>query len=349
LLSVARADRSDGTPLTIETTVEYPWLVAWKGKLLELSVSGMEINPLVLPLVAFVISVFTSLGGISGAFLILPFQVSVLGFTSPAVSATNHVYNIVATPGGVWRYVREGRMVWPLAWIVVIGTLPGVFIGAIIRIRYLPDPRDFKLFVGIVLCYIGVRLSRDLLDRSRSPSNRSAETRFEHLARTYRRRVESGEELPRIHTEELSVRRLVYGFYGERFEVPVIPIFAISVSVGVLGGAYGIGGGAIMAPLCVALFGLPVYTVAGATLMATLITSVAGVAFYHSLAPFYLGVDVSPDWTLGLLFGIGGFAGTYCGARLQKFIPARAIKIILAGCLFFLAGGYIVSYFLRTG
>ena len=339
--SIARLLFTDGKPFR----VEYPCRVAWKGNLLDFSVSAMEIHPLILPLVAFVISVFTSLGGISGAFLILPFQVSVLGFTSPAVSATNHVYNIVATPGGVWRYVREGRMVWPLAWIVVIGTLPGVFVGAIIRITYLPDPRDFKLFVGVVLCYIGVRLSRDLLDRSRGQSNRSAETRFEQLARTYHRRVESGEELPRIHTEEFSVRRLVYGFYGERFEVPVIPIFAISAAVGVLGGAYGIGGGAIMAPLCVALFGLPVYTVAGATLMATLVTSVAGVVFYHSLAPFHLGVEVSPDWTLGLLFGVGGLAGTYCGARLQKFVPARTIKIILAGCLFFLAGGYIVGYF----
>jgi uncharacterized membrane protein YfcA len=45
----------------------------------------------------------------------LPFQVSVLGFTSPAVSPTNLVYNIFAKPGGVYRYVREGRVVWPLA------------------------------------------------------------------------------------------------------------------------------------------------------------------------------------------------------------------------------------------
>ena len=40
----------------------------------------------------------------------------------------------------------------------------------------------------------------------------------------------------------------------------------------------GIGGGAIMAPFFVSVFGLPVYTVAGAALMGTLITSVAGVA-----------------------------------------------------------------------
>ncbi len=83
-------------------------------------VSGVTVSPFIPPLVAFVISLFTSMGGVSGAFLILPFQVSVLGFTSPAVSSTNQLYNIVAIPSGVYRYIKEGRMVWPLTWIVII-------------------------------------------------------------------------------------------------------------------------------------------------------------------------------------------------------------------------------------
>src|SRR4030043_1074618 len=105
-------------------------------------VSGVEVSPWIPPLVAFIISFFTSMGGVSGAFLLLPFQVSVLGFTSPAVSSTNQLFNIVAIPSGVYRYIREGRMVWPLTWIVIIGTLPGVFIGAVVRVTYLPDAKD---------------------------------------------------------------------------------------------------------------------------------------------------------------------------------------------------------------
>jgi len=50
------------------------------------------------------------MGGISGAFLLLPFQMSFLNFTSPSVSSTNFVYNIVAIPSGVYRYIKEGRM-----------------------------------------------------------------------------------------------------------------------------------------------------------------------------------------------------------------------------------------------
>src|SRR4030043_309642 len=98
-------------------------------------VSGVEVSPWIPPLVAFGISFFTSMGGVSGAFLLLPFQMSVLGFTSPAVSATNQLFNVVAIPSGVLRYVREGRMVWPLAFAVVAGTLPGVLVGAVVRVH----------------------------------------------------------------------------------------------------------------------------------------------------------------------------------------------------------------------
>ena len=87
-----------------------------------------------------------------------PFQIGFLGFTSPAVSSTNFVYNIVAIPSGVYKYFKEGRMARPLPWVVIAGTLPGVFIGYYLRIFYLPDPRAFKLFAGCVLLYLGVRL-----------------------------------------------------------------------------------------------------------------------------------------------------------------------------------------------
>ncbi|MFO7605703.1 MAG: sulfite exporter TauE/SafE family protein [Desulfurivibrionaceae bacterium] len=311
--------------------------------------AGIEVAPWLPPMVAFGISFFTSMGGVSGAFLLLPFQVSVLGYANPSVSATNQLFNIVAIPSGVYRYIREGRMVWPLTWVVIIGTLPGVLIGAIVRIRYLPDPRSFKLFAGLVLLYIGARLLRDLLQKTQNNKG-AAEEEFQRLVRQYRQenkaRQESGRrELPRVAVREFSLARIVYEFYGQTFEVPTLGIMGLSLIVGVVGGIYGIGGGAIIAPFFVSFFGLPVYTVAGAALMGTFVTSVAGVAFYQFLAPFYPDMVIAPDWGLGLLFGLGGFVGMYCGARLQKFVPPRVIKWILTFCILFPAVKYIWGFF----
>lgn len=297
--------------------------------------SGVHVSPLIPPLVSFAISLLTTSGGISGAFLLLPFQMSVLGFTTPAVSPTNQLYNVVAIPSGVYRYMREGRMVWPLTWVVVAGTLPGVLIGAIVRVSYLPDPTSFKAFAGAVLLYLGTRLAADLV-RSRGEAARAAERRFYDTVR-----AGGGVELPRVRVLTFSPRRIVYEFQDERFDFSTAGIFALAFAVGIVGGIYGIGGGAIMAPFFVAFFHLPVYTVAGAALMGTFVTSVAGVAFYQAIAPFYPGVAVSPDWPLGILFGVGGMAGMYCGARLQKHLPARAIKVGLAVVVLAVAAGYL--------
>lgn len=302
--------------------------------------AGIEISVWIPPLVAFVISFFTSMGGVSGAFLLLPFQMSFLGYTNPSVSATNQLYNIVAIPSGVYRYCKEGRMVWPLTWVVVAGTLPGVFVGAFVRIAYLPDPKTFKLFAAGVLLWIGGKMALDLLKKN-SGEKAAAEKRFQELVRHYEK---TATDSP-VKVTHFNLQRLGYTFYGEQFDVSFWGIFFLSLMVGVVGGIYGIGGGAIIAPFFVAFFKLPVYTVAGAALMGTFVTSVAGVAFYQAIAPFYPHMSVAPDWFLGILFGLGGMVGMYLGARCQKFIPAKAIKWMLAGVILMTAFKYVAGFF----
>jgi len=316
-------------------------------------VSGVTTFAFLPALVSFAVSLFTSMGGVSGAFLLLPFQVSVLHFTSPSVSATNFVYNIVAIPSGVYRYIREGRMAWPLTWIVIAGTLPGVVIGYYLRILYLPDPRAFKFFVGLVLLYIGARLLYEVTGRSRRGREQleALEKRFNEYAGRLKeqRAARLAAGLPPeavVKAVSWSLSRVEYEFWGQRFSFSTAGMFLLAFIVGVIGGTYGIGGGAIIAPFCVTVFRLPVYTVAGAALLGTFITSIAGV-FFYSVIPARAGLSTAPDWLLGSLFGVGGFVGMYCGARLQKFLPQTVLKGILGLIILFLALSYILQY-LRT-
>ena len=312
------------------------------------SVSGVEVNPLIPVGVAFIVSFFTSMGGVSGAFLLLPFQISVLGFTSPSVSPTNLVYNIVAIPSGVYQYVREGRMAWPLAWVIIAGTLPGVFLGAVLRIKYLPNPENFKLFVGCVLLYIAGRLLYDLSAKAdaKKKKTRELEDKFKKRSEMLRRQNRPS-DTPAIKTIRFSIFNYTYAFYGETFSFNTTTLFMLTLLVGVIGGTYGIGGGAIIAPFLITIFNLPVYTIAGAALLGTFLTSIAGVVFYTIIAPSYAatGLAIAPDWALGALFGLGGFVGMYCGARAQRFIPAKAIKLMLGIVILFLSLRYIINYF----
>jgi len=108
---------------------------------------------------AYVIAVLSTPAGISGAVLLLPFQVSILGTPSPSVTPSNLLYNVVSTPGALYRYWRQGQTGGRLALVLIAGTLPGVIAGSIIRVKVLPGARVFDLVVAAVLVPLGVWLT----------------------------------------------------------------------------------------------------------------------------------------------------------------------------------------------
>lgn len=265
---------------------------------------GRDIAIWVPILAGLVVSLIATPAGVSGAFLLLPFQVSVLGIASPSATATNLLYNVVATPGGIIGYGAKGQLDRKLAQLVTFGTLPGVFVGAILRVRFLSDPAVFKTFVGLVLLGLAVKLAADLVLLGK-----------------------------RVGTERKAPPAM--GRSGG--------IVAVSIIVGVIGGVYGIGGGSIIAPYLVTIAGMSVYRVAGAALLATFITSVTGVIVFQTIAWITHSPGVGPNWVLGLLFGIGGLVGSSIGSRIQHRLPEAGVRAVLAALLAALGISYLVQ------
>ena len=104
------------------------------------------------------ISVVTAPVGVSGAVFLLPVQLSVLHVPSPAVTPTNLLYNVVAGPGALLRYRRRGGLTATLTRLLLTGTLPGVVLGALIRVFAVPGPRIFRLVAAAVLLPLGLWL-----------------------------------------------------------------------------------------------------------------------------------------------------------------------------------------------
>jgi hypothetical protein len=107
---------------------------------------------------AFALALLTTPAGVSGAVLLLPFQLSVLHVPSPAVTPTNLLFNVAATPGGLLRFWHERRLAAPLTGVLLAGTLPGVVIGAVLRVEVLSGSRAFKLIAAGVLLPLGLWL-----------------------------------------------------------------------------------------------------------------------------------------------------------------------------------------------
>ncbi len=230
---------------------------------------------------AFLLALVTTPAGVSGAVLLLPVQVSVLDVPSPAVTPTNLLFNVLSTPGAMWRFRKEGRLLGPLTRLLTAGTLPGVVAGGVIRVTWLSDSHSFMYVASAVLLPLGLWL---LLGSQR---------------------------LPREQPKDINR----------------VAIWGLALVVGVVGGIYGVGGGSLLAPILIA-FGFSVYEVAPATITATFITSVAGLATYQVLQ-FGHGGAIAPEWILGAFLGAGGLAGSYCGARLQSHLPEQALRQLL--------------------
>ena len=109
--------------------------------------------------IAFVVSTVTTPAGVSGAVLLVPVQVSILGVPNPALTPTNLLYNVIATPGAMLGYRGFDRA---LVRLLAAGTVPGVIVGAILRVTVLDGPQAFFGVIAAVLLPLGVWL---LLDR----------------------------------------------------------------------------------------------------------------------------------------------------------------------------------------
>lgn len=109
-------------------------------------------------LVALVVSAVAAPAGVSGAVFLVPFQVSVLGSAGPVVTATNLLYNVIATPGALVAFRRRKGLLSPLTKALVTGTVPGVIVGAVIRAQLLSGTEVFYLVIALVLGPLGLWL-----------------------------------------------------------------------------------------------------------------------------------------------------------------------------------------------
>jgi len=243
-------------------------------------------------LAAYLIAVLATPAGVSGAVLLLPFQITVLGTPSPAVTPTNLLYNVVAVPGALYRYWRQGQRGGRLSLLLIAGTVPGVVAGSVIRVELLPGPEVFSLVVAAVLIPLGAWIA------CTRPSAGS----------------ESGGPSGRPRP---------------LFPAPVL--IALAGAVGCVGGIYGIGGGSILAPMLIAE-GSPPAEVAPAALASTFVTSIAGVITFTILSIHqHAAIAPAWPTGLALGVGglAGAYTGARIQSRLPDLLIRRVLGVLV--------------------
>ena len=111
---------------------------------------------------------------------------------------------------------------------------------------------------------------------------------------------------------------------------------AIGLAVGFFAGLLGIGGGAVMVPLLVLVFGaqaLPadhvVHLALGTAMASIVFTSVSSMRAHHAHG--------AVDWAIARAMAPGILAGSFCAALLAGIIPRRPLALMFTGLVFYAA------------
>ncbi|MFL1379488.1 MULTISPECIES: sulfite exporter TauE/SafE family protein [unclassified Nocardiopsis] len=259
---------------------------------------------LVAALAGFAVAALTAPVGVSGAVLLLPVQLSALGMHGPQVSATNLLYNVVATPLGIARLARSARGNGAQMLTVTAAAVPCAVAGAAVRVTWLSDPVLFRALLGVILFGMGVRLL--------FPSRRRAAP-------------------PRPQRER-----------GERGGRGLLATAAGGAAL--LGAAVGIGGGSLLSPLLIGVAGWATARAAVVALTTTFTTSIVGLTAYAVFDRIGFGAaPAAPDWDTGLALGVGGALGSLVGIALSRRVGEQPLRFLLGGLICLTGATYLVG------
>ena len=98
---------------------------------------------------------------------------------------------------------------------------------------------------------------------------------------------------------------------------------AIGTLAGAFSGLFGVGGGIVIVPMLIALFGYGERLATGTSLAAIILIALLAVALHGG---FYGKVDLET----GLILAVPAIIGVVFGTALQQRIPERAVSLIFS-------------------
>jgi uncharacterized protein len=185
---------------------------------------------------AFIASVFGSMVGLGGGFVLVPILRLFLGFSPAYAAGTSLVLIVANSASGAFTYLLHRRVHLKIGFLIALGGLPGSVLGAIASFHI-----SAKLF-DIILATLLVAVAAD-------------------MAWNARRRVQHRVE----HERVASIKGMSY-----RAAV------ALGFVVGVFSSLFGLGGGIVLVPSFLYFSELPAHSISATSHFAILLTSPSG-------------------------------------------------------------------------
>lgn len=300
-------------------------------------IANVTVSPLMLilwsVLTGFVFSSVGAAGGIlAGMGHITVFGIKDANMVKPMNQILTTITPIISTP----MYLRERRLVVPVALLLGAGGIAGALVGSYLSHTYLADMKSYKPFFGVLTYFIAFRLWYEL-----TPKFREKQKKVKQATKTFENRVKELKTAGKLgEIKEIGVNFTNMGiknkftFGGEEFGFNALVPFAAGFLVAIISASMGVGGGFLLVPFITSVLGFPMFIVAGTVALSILITSATSVINYLSMGSVL-------DYAMLSWEVVGIVIGSYLGVKLSKMIKAIYLKGALAVILTYIGTTYV--------
>lgn len=238
-----------------------------------------------------------SLMGLGGGVILIPILLFLSSFmdsfawVSPqTIVGISLVTMIFTALSSTIAYSKIGRVDYKTGLLFLSGSIPGGVLGSWFNQFIHTD--DFLLYFGFVMIMISFLFFVKLKPKEQPVSGKW------QVIRTFR------------------VDGITY-----HYTVSIWLAFVLSLFVGILSGLFGIGGGAIMVPAMIMLFGFPVHIATATSMFMILFVSVISGGTHIILGHI--------AWEYVLFFIVGAWIGGKLGVAVNQMLPGKTLEWIL--------------------
>ncbi|HKC02822.1 MAG TPA: sulfite exporter TauE/SafE family protein [Sphingomicrobium sp.] len=272
-----------------------------------LPIAGQSVNALFMILLGFVVGLLSGMFGVGGGFLTTPLLI--FYGIPPTVAVASAATQITgASVSGVMVHMRRGGVDLKMGGVMIVGGLFGSLAGAAL-FRFLQTTGKIDLVIGalyvFILGWIGILMLKDAL------------VALGYLG------LKPAAQAPRRHNRWVAALPLRWRFYSSGLYLSPLAPLALGFVAGMLTLLLGIGGGFILVPAMIYLFGMAARVVIGTSLVMILAIT-AATTMVHALT------TRSVDIVLAGLLLIGGVIGAQYGAMLATRVKPDLLRFGLA-------------------
>ncbi len=236
--------------------------------------------------------------GIGGGIVMLPATQIILKFSPTTAVATTLLAVALTSCSGALGHYRQGRVKVKNALLIGGGGIIGVLVGSYIFKEHLAENTDYiQILLAFMFLFMAYKMVRELYADLKSQEIKANQARL------------------------------------------AAPLWfvALGIFTGILTGMLGIGGGFIMVPVIIWLFGAQPLEAVGTTLLAML-----PIAFIGALIKLGQGfVNINA----GLIIGLGSILGAQIGVKVSSLIKPHIFKGLFSIIFIYLAISYLLPLF----